>query len=166
MRLQSTAHSAPSSIKDGGTSLAYRPDPWVVRAMREIDPSLGLEWRTLGRWSKEASPGCWRITLKGKSGNIKGMRLWPPECADGRLIAYLKTHWLPKIRAWRDYHQTLECFNEELADRKAAERQRREWDKIDHWDMWRAMREADADVRGAGESGQVYWAGADLSRSA
>ena len=142
-------------IKDGGVTHAYRADPTVLRGMREIDPRLKIEWRPKARWwtgwgmstrPPEAELGGWRLLVQGESGSDRGLKLLPPTWGTsancGELVAYLKAHWLPKIKQWRDYHQSLSMFNEEVAERQTRERRRQAWESIDHNEMWRASRTA------------------------
>lgn len=143
---------------DGGGTLAYLPPPEVVRRMREIDPRLSLEWRPLGtNPATELRTGAWRLMLLGQSGARKGMMLWAPEMMDGRFIAYLETHWLPRLHDARRYLQTTEAFSDELADKARRERSKATWSGFDYGELQWHGRRIHAMERGAGESGQQYW---------
>jgi hypothetical protein len=126
--------------------------------MREIDGRLGLEWRPLGvsqgqpKWQPQ---GCWRITLRGQSGKTKGLRLWPPDQCDGRLLAYLEAHWLPRVHAAKQYAR--QWMSEEAEQRQEAERRQGFMAGVDHGELQYALRRAHAERTGAGWSGQQFF---------
>lgn len=139
------------------------PPSFVVRRMREIDPRLALEWRPLGvSWGQpDYQPtGCWRIILRSPSGRVRGLRNWPPDACDGRLLDYLETHWLPRVRGHRSYHD--EHLSEAGLAKKeqAAEREKRAGflKDADHGEMWYTLRREHAELTGAGWSGRTNFA--------
>ena len=140
-------------VVDGGTSLARIPPPEILRRMKEIDPSLVLEWRPLGKWRKEAEPGCWRLCQRGQSGAIRGMILWPPDMLDGRIIADLEAHWLPRLYDARNYRQ--QWMSDESDNAKLQAQRDATFAHVDHgrlrWEILRAQ-----DAQGAGGSSAVH----------
>lgn len=121
--------------------------------MKEIDPSLVLEWRPLGVWRAGAEPGCWRLCQRGLSGALRGLILWAPDALDGRFIAYLESHWLPRLYDARNYKQ--QWMSQEADDRKLKEQRDAQFANIDvgriHYEVKRAN-----DANGAGGSSCLH----------
>lgn len=138
----------PSSI------LHRTADPSVLRSIAEIDERLVVQWDPEGIWWTPASrvpPGVqerggWWLALRGDSGALRGIRMWPPDCADGRLVDYLRATWGQWIFALRSTsspdHVRRQRLDNVKATRKALEQQLFDawWDKIDHGEMHRAVR--------------------------
>jgi|TARA_B100001123_G_scaffold242944_1_gene271619 hypothetical protein len=155
---------------NAGATTDKIPDSTVLRALREIDPRLALEWRPMGRWwttfgQKERPPGAsygaWRLTLKGKSGQRMGLKLCPPwwatSASQGELAAYLSRHWLPRLKNIRDYYQTTEGFSDELDDKVRRDRRAAAIDRVDHGEIRHESRFAHAESTGAGFSGREFF---------
>mgnify|MGYP003655754622 FL=1 len=154
---------------NAGVSSDRKADPTVLRGMREIDPNLRLEWRPMGQWwttwaqkrPSGASFGAWRLTVGGKSGERRGMMLCPPWWATsahgGELVAYLNTHWAPRLRSMRDYYGTTEAFSDDLTEKASKERRMSALDKIDHGGLRHVQRYHHANATGAGFSGREYF---------
>jgi hypothetical protein len=167
MKRRSVQRAAP--INAGATS-DRRPDATVVRGMAEIDPRLSLEWRPMGQWwttwgvserPSGASYGAWRLTLKGRSGQVMGLKLCPPwwgtSANCGELVAYLRSHWSPRLKNIRDYYQTTEAFSDELSEKASRARRMEALDKIDHGELRHASRFGHAESVEAGFSGREYF---------
>lgn len=124
-------------------------DPAIARQIHEIDPHLVVEWVPFGRWwttpqtPPGATLGCWRIGVRGLSGTVQGLRMWPPDCADGRLVRFLTETWkrnLWKMRNPAAWSREQEALREE-ADRKAEQaRFDAWWNQQDHGALYRAIR--------------------------
>jgi hypothetical protein len=155
---------------DAGTSTDRRPDSTVLRGMREIDSALDLEWRPMGQWwttwgdsnrPSGASYGAWRLTVKGESGERRGMMLCPPwwgtSANSGELVAYLYAHWAPRLRSIRDYYSTTEAFSDDLSERASKERRMSALDRIDHGALRHIQRHQHAMNTSAGFSGREYF---------
>jgi hypothetical protein len=165
-RRRSPFGAGPLSV---GATTDRTPDPTVMRGLREIDPRLGLEWRPMGLWwttwmaerPPGAAPGCWRLTLKGKSGRRKGMMLCPPwwgtSAQAGELVAYMKVYWAPRLKDIRDFYANTEAFSDELTEKASRDRRMAALDKIDHGILRHHSRGNHADRTGAGFSGREYF---------
>ena len=136
----------PSSklpMRLGEPGSAYRLDPTIRLQIAEIDPALVVEWRPLGRWWQGdrppgASLGCWRVALRGRSGAIRGLMMWPPQMADGRLVDYLRAWWGEKVYILRSTTRTplekrlaMDRAQREFEARQAAEARQRRLDALD-----------------------------------
>ena len=114
-----------------------RLDPTIARRIREIDPRLILEWRPAGRWwtgkrPMGASLGCWRICIEGESGEIRGWRMWPPDCADGRLVNFLYSTWARRLFVERSQRYTPATRKQRLEELRVQEIKEKQ-EKFDKW---------------------------------
>lgn len=143
---------------------ARTPDPALMRNIRDVDAALGLEWDPEGIWWTPASMippgvserGAWAVTLRGVSGATRRLRMWHPDCADGRLVEYLQQTWGAQMYALRAQSSSRELRAERLA-RVRADRERLEremfhawWKDVDHSEMHRAVKELHFDPKWRG----------------
>jgi len=131
---------APIVLRSSGV-MHRNLDPAIARQIRDIDPRLVIEWAPEGIWWTPVSQvppgatlGCWRLMLRGDSGLTKTMRMWHPECADGRLVNYLTETWAHKLFISRSETATQRTKAEKLAEVYARQQQaeQREFDRM--WD--------------------------------
>ena len=147
--------STPRRRPNGKAPQDYNPPPWVVSEMKRIDPALGIEWDPYGIWwptHKQKEPpqgfgyGAWRITVRGKSGAKRGLRMWPPTCCDGRLIDHLRETWGRRAYLYRNAMaaQSQDDYDRYMAQMEQQERQPFEdwWESIDHSEAYRAAKAA------------------------
>lgn len=147
------------------SAMAFRQvDPAIARQIEEIDPHLVVEWDPEGVWWVPASRvppgvhelGAWRLALRGVTGATRGMRMWPPECADGRLVDYLKATWGAYIFALRSQATSAEVRRARI-ERMRADKAKYDaelfdswWRTVDHGEMHRAVRQAHEDDKWRG----------------
>ena len=138
-------------VVQGGATRAYLLSTAVLQQIKSIDPNLDVEWRPQGRWWTSfpeykgkppagATPGCWRIICRGGSGKYRGLRLWPPDMADGRLVAYLREHWAQK---WQDqvaYKKGQAAFNDDLVRKNEIAHTQEKYGHLDPGPIWRATK--------------------------
>jgi len=139
-------------------------DSAIARQIAEIDPHLVIEWDPEGVWWVPFSRrppgvlerGAWRIALRGESGAIRGMRMWHPECADGRLVEYLRMTWGAYIFIMRSPTTPREVRRQRL-EALRLDNARREvevfdswWRTVDHGEMHRAVKVAHNDPKWRG----------------
>ena len=125
-------------------------DPTIVRQIKEIDEALVVEWLAFGQWwigdrPQAATLGCWRIGVRGRSGAVRWLRMWPPECADGRLIYFLTEFWKRRIFVLNSMRpdQWKREQMDDLKRRQDAEKHGKWdawWNTIDHAEMHRAIK--------------------------
>ena len=143
-------------LPDGGVTTTYQPDPVILRLMHEIDPNLDLEWRPNGQWwtspmwntkqmPEGSAPGCWRLIVRGKSGDVRGLMLWPPDQVDSRLIKYLRDTWAferfidrSHILTLKEKHWAKRVGHREFEKKRKEEKAER-WASVDHGAMRRAV---------------------------
>ena len=158
------AQRSPSFVPPPSTTLHRTLDPTIARQIAEIDPHLVVEWDPEGVWWIPASRcprgvmerGAWHLSLRGVSGALRGMRMWPPECADGRLVDYLKATWGAYIFILRSQASDAQARRERIA-RLKSEKEKYDahlfdswWDTIDHGEMHRAVKELHNDPKWRG----------------
>ena len=131
-------------VPNTGPSETYRPDPFILKQIKEIDPHLSLEWRPNGR-IEGREPGCWRVVLEGKSGARKGLFLWPPGYnMQTALVHHLSNTWKRKLFLLRSA-QASTCQEDYERYMKRMEEKKREpfkkwWDSVDHGKAYRALK--------------------------
>lgn len=137
------------------------PDPTIARQIAEIDSRLVVEWDPEGIWWTPASRrppgvmelGAWRIALRGDSGALRGMRMWHPDCADGRLVDYLRATWGAYLFALRSQSSSADLRRKRIEGlRRDKERFDAElfdayWNPIDHGEMFHAVKVAHNDPK-------------------
>lgn len=141
-----------------------RPDPSVLRRVREVDPHLDVVWDPEGVWWTPASApppgvserGAWAIELIGRSGARRRQRMWHPNCCDGRLVDYLEAWWgqymfaLRSTTTWGELRRERIRRAREERDRLGRETFDAWWNEVDHDEMHRAVRQAHFDPKWRG----------------
>jgi len=152
---------------DACASTDRRPPPHILREIRAIDPRIGLEWRPWGKWwtgpdrPKDAQGyGAWRITLKGRSGFVKGLQMWPPQCMDARLVWHLKET-LGRRLYWERNNPLMLAGDADrvhaMKDTAAKARQDKWWNSIDHGEMRHAARKDEAAILNDGSEHRAHF---------
>ena len=136
-------------------------DPAIARQVAEIDPRLVVEWAPEGIWWTPASMvppgatlGCWRIGIRGYSGQVRWMRMWHPECGDGLIVDYLKSTWGHKLYILRSTTMKPATKAQRLAQVNAMQR-KAEQEAFDA--MWNAIDHGEAYVAGKAEPESPKW---------
>ena len=146
---------APKRVPPPGCGINARTlDPSIARQIHDIDPHLVVEWVAEGRWwtggtqPPGATLGCWRIGVRGNSGAVKPIRMWHPDCADGRLVNFIMESWGRNLFILRNLAKPDEWKRRQTEDIDARMRRDEQaafdamWNRIDHGALHRATRAA------------------------